>query len=706
MTSASSVQPVGGKIRIGFRQAMRMILPYAGNKFIEQIKSVWLIILYLILFLSLILRMPVTNAIIIAAGIGGVIIGLTFFIEGLLLGLMPLGEVIGLRLPQKAKLPTILVFSFILGIGATFAEPAIGVLKAAGSSVSPWKTPLLFILLNKYSSYLVCAVAIGVGIAVMSGMVRFIYNLSLKPFIYVLVGILTVLTLMAVMDPNLRSITGLAWDCGGVTTGPVTVPLVIALGIGICRVVGRAGSGSAGFGVVTLASLLPVLTVLVLGMAINTNVPPPMSEAQFFSRENRDQVLRLFNSKEEMLSCAFWNTNEGNQALLFEGGHKEMLEYLHGLVNNEYRRRQVFGLNSDTMFRWAVQKGTETQRAAVFGSEETVKQAMSKYAFLSDRLNIPNLLGRNGLTAAQAIIPLTLFLLAFLVLVLREKLPRADEIILGIFFALIGMMLFNIGIEIGLGKLGNQVGGKLPALFKSIQLPDQHQTMVDFDREIVQTAVTPEGEKRYFFYTQRGGKFEAIPFQESGYDQKTKRYTFIPTKGPLFGEVLPGFIVLLIFSFVLGYGATLAEPALNALGYTVEKLTVGTFKKSLLMQSVAIGVGIGITFGVVKIICNIPLAWLIVPPYLLLLILTWISTEEFVNIGWDSAGVTTGPVTVPLVLAMGLGIGNQIGVFEGFGILALASVCPILTVLIVGLFVTRERKADLSEAAVESKGGL
>jgi hypothetical protein len=75
--------------------------------------------------------------------------------------------------------------------------------------------------------------------------------------------------------------------------------------------------------------------------------------------------------------------------------------------------------------------------------------------------------------------------------------------------------------------------------------------------------------------------------------------------------------------------------------------------------------------------------------------LTKLSTEEFVNIGWDSAGVTTGPVTVPLVLAMGLGIGNQIGVVEGFGILASASVYPILSVLLIGLRVNRMKEAAL-----------
>jgi hypothetical protein len=96
---------------------------------------------------------------------------------------------------------------------------------------------------------------------------------------------------------------------------------------------------------------------------------------------------------------------------------------------------------------------------------------------------------------------------------------------------------------------------------------------------------------------------------------------------------------------------------------------------------------------VAKIVWAIPLIWLIAPPYAVLLYLTYRSGEEFVNIAWDSAGVTTGPITVPLVLAMGLGIGGQVGVVEGFGILAMASVYPILTVLSVSLWTTRRRAA-------------
>ena len=131
----------------------------------------------------------------------------------------------------------------------------------------------------------------------------------------------------------------------------------------------------------------------------------------------------------------------------------------------------------------------------------------------------------------------------------------------------------------------------------------------------------------------------------------------------------------------------------------------GSFKKSMLMYSVSFGVAIGIMLGIVKLIFDFSVLWILIPGYALGLLLTYLSTEEFVNVGWDSAGVTTGPVTVPLVLAMGLGFGKAVGAVEGFGILAAASICPIVSVLALGVYVQwkvkreNERMAEDAQAA-------
>ena len=100
---------------------------------------------------------------------------------------------------------------------------------------------------------------------------------------------------------------------------------------------------------------------------------------------------------------------------------------------------------------------------------------------------------------------------------------------------------------------------------------------------------------------------------------------------------------------------------------------------------------------------DLPLAALLIPGYLAAAVLTAVSSEEFVNIAWDSAGVTTGPVTVPLVLALGLGLGGAIGAVDGFGILSMASIGPILSVLTTGLWVQWQikRRHTAAEAAMQ-----
>ena len=709
------------KIKVGFGQALAMLGPYAREKILEQIKSVAVIIIYLIFFQTVVLGIPIANATTIAIGLSLVILGLAFFMEGLFLGLMPLGEVIGIKLPQKSRLPVILIFAFILGGGATFAEPAIGVLKAAGSSVLPWEAPLLFVILNKYSNILVYSVGAGVGFAVVFGMLRFLYGWSLKPFIYVLVSGLSALTLFGIFySENMLHLTGLAWDCGAVTTGPVTVPLVLALGIGISRIASKGDDGGGGFGVVTLASLFPILTVLLLGFFyMNSHLIlggpqmlEPMTADKLFNAENRERAQALFSSEAEMRAYALNNSSYTQDAgvtqplqALFDNDNEKILAYISELQRDTATQKAVLG-SDDGLERWAALNGTDEIRLAVFGSPEAVRAAAEKYASASAPTKpVPEILTDASIGAARAILPLTVFLMLFLILVLRERLPRVDEVFLGVFFALIGMGIFNVGIELGLTSLGGQVGGKLPASFTAIEQPEQKTTIKNFNEELVRTAVTPEGKQEQFFFTKEDGDYVSIPYSDRNFDESTSQYSYIPTIGPLFGanKSFAGILVVLIFAFIMGYGATLAEPALNALGLTVEEITVGTFKKVVLMQAVALGVGVGIMLGVAKIIYGFPLIYMLAPPYMLLLVISYLSTDEFVNIGWDSAGVTTGPITVPLVLAMGLGIGGEVGVVEGFGILSMASVCPILSVLLVGLSVTRKRRAALESAVQPNK---
>ena len=211
---ASFQLPDNPRFRLGLRDTFRVLWPYGKRNFLSQIEGIWFIVFYLIIFQLLVLQLPIVYAAMIAVGIFIVAIGLMFFMEGLRLGLMPLGEIIGSMLPRKSGMPLILLFAFLLGAGATFAEPAIAVLKAAGSGVIASEAPLLYSLLNDFSNQLVTSVGVGVGLAVMLGVLRFFYAWPLK-----FLAIPAVLGLLAMsfyfsQVPELRDVLGLAWDCG------------------------------------------------------------------------------------------------------------------------------------------------------------------------------------------------------------------------------------------------------------------------------------------------------------------------------------------------------------------------------------------------------------------------------------------------------------------------------------------------------------
>lgn len=627
------------RYRLGLRDTLRVLWPYIKRNFFTQVEGIWFIVAYLIVFQLLVLQLPIVFAAMISVGIFIVAVGLMFFMEGLRLGLMPLGEVIGSILPRNCGMSLILVFAFLLGAGATFAEPAIAVLKAAGSGVHPSEAPLLYSLLNDFSTQLVSCVGIGVGFAVMLGVLRFFYAWPLKFLATPAVIIVLMLSFFFSKVPELRDVLGLAWDCGAVTTGPVTVPLVLALGIGVCRVVssGTGGGSHSGFGIVTLASLFPILAVLLLalfhyanndyyGASRYSGSEINQSRSSNIESESTNKESRLVAITEEEFA-SYLETGEmpNDFTLDFEGGSAELIDGKIVLTGPDLVVKKIYSRD----FEFIDDKTWDSKASFI---------QQLKEAFLG---------------ALRAIIPLCLFLYFVLRMILKQRLEKGNDVGVGITFALIGMAIFSLGITLGLTPLGGQLGSNVPLAFAEI-----------------------------------------IPW---GFDH---------AEGPLFGEGHFGKFVAIGFAFFLGYGATLAEPALNALGDTVERITVGAFRKRLLMQSVAIGVGLGIGAGIIKMAYNLPLIWMLMPPYILVLILTWRAPNSFVNFGWDSAGVTTGPITVPLVLAMGLGIGANVpGVNDGFGILALASVGPILTVLTVGLFTQRneEKLAQAYESEPEAE---
>lgn len=669
-----------------------MIWSWGFQKILEQIRSLAFIVLYLVFFQTFVLGTAPSDALRLAFGLGLVVLGLALFLEGLFLGLMPIGERVGILLPQKGGLWATLIFGTLLGVGSTLAEPAIASLRIAGAGVPPWSAPLLYRMLENEPGLLVNYIGAGVGVAVALGMLRFYFGISIKPFIFTLIPLLLIATVYCGLDSNLSTILGLSWDTGAVTTGTVTVPLVLALGIGVSRALGKQDSSTGGFGAIMLASACPVLSVMILGMTLNATTPAPVSETCFFSPEYRSQALALTGTEENLQRIAFRRAGMEGRLAFFNG--EDGLRKALLLLATKTNRRDMIGDMS--LNEWFISKASPEEKDMIpvelLGHEPVHVSLISQ---------MPELFRSETALAIQAVIPLTILLLFVLMALLRDRPRYFDEVTLGIIFALIGMIFLTSGIKLGLAPLGNEVGRSLPRVFRSMAREEGRMFIGPFDEEQVFTTYTTDGTPRRFFYLDdHRGIPRPVPFDNRHYDPENMRYEHIVERLPLFGPELTmaGIALVLLFAFGLGYGSTLAEPALNALGRTIEELTVGTIRRKAVIHAVSAGVGTGLVLGVLWILYDLSPLWMLLPPYLLLLPLTYWSEEGFSSIAWDCGGVTTGSMTVPLVLAMGLSIGGELNVADGFGVLAMASAYPVISVLLYGLYVrSRQREIIIDE---------
>ena len=140
-----------------------------------------------------------------------------------------------------------------------------------------------------------------------------------------------------------------------------------------------------------------------------------------------------------------------------------------------------------------------------------------------------------------------------------------------------------------------------------------------------------------------------------------------------------------LFAFAIGFATTIAEPSLLAVAIKANQVSAGSISAWGLRIAVAIGVAIGIALGVFRIITGTPLYWYIISGYVFVLIQTMFAPRMIIALAYDSGGVTTSTVTVPLVAALGLGLASTVPgrnpLLDGFGLIAFASLFPIMSVL-------------------------
>ena len=224
------------------------------------------------------------------------------------------------------------------------------------------------------------------------------------------------------------------------------------------------------------------------------------------------------------------------------------------------------------------------------------------------------------------ILPIAIIIFGFQFLVIRKRVKNLKKVLTGMLFVLIGITFFLLGLEQALFPVGRSMAEQLtnPAFLETVRITVGELQWQDY----------------YWVY---------------------------------------------IFAFAIGAGTTIAEPALIAVAMKANEVSGGAIGVWGLRIAVAIGVAIGLALGSYRIVTGIPMHYFIITGYVIVVIQTFFSPKLIIPLAYDSGGVTTSTVTVPLVAALGLGLAETVPgrspLIDGFGLIAFASLCPIISVM-------------------------
>ena len=221
------------------------------------------ILLVVLFFQIVILQQPFPDLEKVLVGLIFVVLGLMLFVEGLEIGLFPIGENLSYTLAKKGSLFWLLSFAFLLGFSTTIAEPALIAIANEAAKIAVESDLIRSDFALSYAFGLRLTVAISVGLAILIGIWRILKG---WPVYYLIIGGYLIVILMTMIAP--KEIIGIAYDAGGVTTSTITVPLVTALGVGLATVIEGRSPLTDGFGLIAFASLLPMIFVMGYGIII------------------------------------------------------------------------------------------------------------------------------------------------------------------------------------------------------------------------------------------------------------------------------------------------------------------------------------------------------------------------------------------------------------------------------------------------------
>ena len=250
------------------------------------------------------------------------------------------------------------------------------------------------------------------------------------------------------------------------------------------------------------------------------------------------------------------------------------------------------------------------------------------------------------------VLPIVLIIFGFQFLVIRKPVANLRKVLIGMFYVLIGITFFLLGLEQALFPLG---------------------------RAMAEQLTNPE--------------FLATVRMSSGALQWSDYYW------------------VYIFAFAIGASTTIAEPALIAVAIKAHDVSGGVIGVWGLRIAVALGVAVGIALGAYRIVVGAPLQYFIIAGYVVVVIQTFFAPKLIVPLAYDSGGVTTSTVTVPLVAALGLGLAETVpgrsALLDGFGLIAFASLFPIISVLAYAqaseFIAVRQAKAELAAKDIKDE---
>ena len=244
-------------------------------------------------------------------------------------------------------------------------------------------------------------------------------------------------------------------------------------------------------------------------------------------------------------------------------------------------------------------------------------------------MNMLMQLGSTFISTITDVLPIALSIFVFQLLVLKQRIPHLKKVILGFVYVLVGLAFFLEGLELALFPLGKLMAQQLtdPAF-------------------ILGADATLEAIKQMDWWDYRW---------------------------------------VYLFAFAIGFSTTIAEPSLLAVAIKANQVSGGVIGIWGLRIAVALGVAVGITLGSYRIITGTPLQWYIITGYVFVVIQTVFAPKMIIALAYDSGGVTTSTVTVPLVAALGLGLASTVPgrspLLDGFGLIAFASLFPIMSVM-------------------------